>query len=113
MLGRVAPDGEETRTAANGGDWMMAWHPPASPPPGQPFGANAFCLARDGAVVLISPDGVRWGWPGGRPEPGESWEQTLRREIAEEACATVTEARLLGFVRSRCTSGHEEGLVVR
>jgi ADP-ribose pyrophosphatase YjhB (NUDIX family) len=55
---------------------------------------------------------VRWGWPGGRPEPGESWEQTLRREIAEEACATVTEARLLGFVRSRCTSGHEEGLVL-
>jgi hypothetical protein len=34
MLGRIAPDGEETRTAANGGDWMMAWHPPASPPPG-------------------------------------------------------------------------------
>jgi len=25
-------------------------------------------------MVLISPDGERWGWPGGRPEPGESWE---------------------------------------
>jgi len=56
---------------ANGGDWMMAWHPPGGPPPqpppGQPHGANAFCLTSDGAVVLISPDGERWGWPRGRP----------------------------------------------
>jgi ADP-ribose pyrophosphatase YjhB (NUDIX family) len=112
MLGRIAPDGEEMLVPANGGDWWIAWHPPAGQPPGQPHGASAFCLTSDGTVVLISPDGVRWGWPGGRPEPGESWEQVLRREIAEEACATVTEARLLGFVRSRCTSGHEEGLVL-
>ena len=86
MLGRIAPDGEEM--------------------------ADALCFTRDGAVVLISPDGERWGWPGGRPEPGESWEQVLRRAIAEEARATVTEARLPGFVRARCTSGHEEGLVL-
>ena len=63
-------------------------------------------------MVLISPDGQRWGWPGGRPEPGESWEQTLRREILEEACATVTGARLLGFVRGRGVSGREQGLVL-
>ena len=112
MLGPAAPDGEETLVPANGGDWWMAWHPPGGEPPGQPHGANAFCLTSDGAVVLISPDGERWGWPGGRPEPGESWEQTLHREVAEEACATVTGARLLGFVRSRCTSGREEGLVL-
>jgi ADP-ribose pyrophosphatase YjhB (NUDIX family) len=112
VLGPIAPAGEEMLVPANGGDWWMAWHPPGSEPPGQPHGANAFCLTSDGAVVLISPDGEHWGWPGGRPEPGESWEQTLRREIAEEACATVTGARLLGFVRSRCTSGHEEGLVL-
>jgi len=116
VLGRIAPDGEELRMTANGGHWMMAWHPPGGPPPqpppGQPHGANAFCLTSDGAVVLISPDGECWGWPGGRPEPGESWEQVLRREIAEEACATVTAARLLGFVRARCTGGHEEGLVL-
>ena len=112
VLGPIALDGEERLVPASGGDWWMAWHPSASAPAGRPHGANAFCLSRDGAVVLISPDGERWGWPGGRPEPGESWEQTLRREVAEEACATVTGARLLGFVRSRCTSGHEEGLVL-
>ena len=32
--------------------------------------------------------------------------------MLEEACATVTGARLLGFVRGRCLSGHEEGLVL-
>jgi ADP-ribose pyrophosphatase YjhB (NUDIX family) len=111
-FGPIAPDGEEMLVPANGGDWWMAWHPPAGAPPGRPHGANAFCLTGDGDVVLISPDGERWGWPGGRPEAGESWEQTLRREISGEACATVTGARLLGFARSRCTSGREERLVL-
>ena len=70
--------------------------------------ANVFCVTADGEVVLISSDGQRWGWPGGRPEPGESWKQTLEREILEEACATVTGARLLGFVRGRCADGREK-----
>jgi ADP-ribose pyrophosphatase YjhB (NUDIX family) len=56
-------------------------------------------------VVLISPDGRRWGWPGGRPEAGEDWLQTLRRELLEEACAEVEQARLLGFTRSACLAG--------
>ena len=112
VLGKIASDLEEVTVPANGGDWRMAWHPRADAPPGQPHGASAFCVTTDGEVVLISPDGSRWGWPGGRPEPGESWEDTLRREMLEEACATVTEARLLGFVRSRCLAGRETGLVL-
>jgi ADP-ribose pyrophosphatase YjhB (NUDIX family) len=111
-LGRIASDFEEMPVPANGGDWRMAWHPAGNVPAGQAHGANAFCVTARGNVVLISPDGSHWGWPGGRPEPGESWEDTLRREMMEEACATVTGARLLGFVRSRCLSGHEEGLVL-
>jgi 8-oxo-dGTP pyrophosphatase MutT (NUDIX family) len=82
-LGRIVSDGEEVRVPASGGDWRMAWHPAPNAPPGQPHGANAFCVTAEGAVVLISQDGARYGWPGGRPEPGESWEQTLRREIEE------------------------------
>lgn len=62
--------------------------------------------------MLISPDGRRWGWPGGRPEPGEDWEQTMRRELLEEACAEVAQARLLGFTRSACLAGPEAGLVL-
>ena len=32
--------------------------------------------------------------------------------MLEEACATVVEAKLLGFMWARCLSGHEEGLVL-
>jgi ADP-ribose pyrophosphatase YjhB (NUDIX family) len=60
--------------------------------------------------VLISADGERLGWPGGRPEGDESWEQMLYREVLEEACAVLGEARLLGFCRGVCLSGPEEGL---
>ena len=115
-LGRMAGDREEVTMPGGGGGrgdgWTVAWHPPGEVPPGQAHGANAFCVTADGGVVLVSRDGSRWGWPGGRPERGESWEDTLRREMPEEACAIVTDARLLGFVRSRCLSGPEEGLVL-
>jgi len=51
-------------------------------------------VTADGDIVVISPDGTIWDLPAGRPEPGESWEQTLRRELDEEACATVAGATL-------------------
>jgi len=54
----------------------------------------------------------RWGWPGGRPEGDESWEQTLRREILEETCSVVNDARLLGFCRSACLSGRRNDRVL-
>jgi ADP-ribose pyrophosphatase YjhB (NUDIX family) len=109
---RVARDGEEFAVRYNGGDWLTAWHSRTSVPMGTPHGANAFCVTADDRVVLISNDGERWGWPGGRPESDESWEQTLRREILEETCAIVHDARLLGFCRCQCLSGLEEGRVL-
>ena len=112
LQSRIARDGEEFAVQSSGGDWLIAWHSPASVPDGKPHGANAFCVTAGGGVVLISSDGERWGWPGGRPEADESWEQTLRREILEEACAIVGEARLLGFCRAMCLTGPEAGLVL-
>jgi ADP-ribose pyrophosphatase YjhB (NUDIX family) len=94
------------------GDWLTAWCSPLRAPAGTPHGANGLCVAADGCVVLIGNDGLRWGWPGGRPEPDESWEQTLYREVLEETCSVVRAARLLGFCRSVCISGPEEGLVL-
>jgi hypothetical protein len=44
--------------------------------------------------------------------PGENWEETLRREMDEEACATVVAARLLGFTRGQCLIGPEGGRVL-
>jgi ADP-ribose pyrophosphatase YjhB (NUDIX family) len=112
LEGRIARDGEEFAVRSNGGDWFTAWHSPIVVPTGTPHGANGFCVTANDHVVLISSDGERWGWPGGRPEGDESWEQTLRREILEETCSIVHEARLLGFCRSVCLSGPEKGLVL-
>jgi ADP-ribose pyrophosphatase YjhB (NUDIX family) len=65
-----------------------------------------------GEIVLISPDGKLWDLPAGRPETVETWEDTLRREMLEEACATVLEATLLGFTRGVCVQGPERGRVL-
>jgi ADP-ribose pyrophosphatase YjhB (NUDIX family) len=108
----VAQDGEQFAIRSNEGDWLLAWHPPMAVPNGLAHGANAFCVTVDDQIVLVSGDGERWGWPGGRPEGDESWEQTLRREVLEEACAVVTAARLLGFCRGECRSGPEQGRVL-
>ena len=105
----VARDGEEFAVRSNEGDWLIAWHAPTAAPEGLAQGANAFCVTGDKLVVLISNDGEHWGWPGGRPEGDESWDQTLRREVLEEACAAVIDARLLGFCRGVCLTGPEQG----
>ena len=106
--GFIPRDAEEWTVRSYGGEWTIAWCPPTAVPSGIANGANAFCLTADRGVVLISGDGERWGWPGGRPEADESWEQTLRREVLEEACAVVVDARLLGFCRGICLSGSEQ-----
>ena len=104
-------DGVDVASSQGGQDWQVAWFPPPEPPPGIPHGAAAICVAGD-QVVLIGTDGATWGLPGGRPEPGETLLDTLRREVREEACAVVTSARLLGFSRGTCVRGHERGRVL-
>jgi ADP-ribose pyrophosphatase YjhB (NUDIX family) len=107
----IASNGRDLVVSSNGEDWRVGWYPPPDPPPGTPHGAAAICVSGD-RVVLVSSDRRRWSLPGGRPEPGEHWVDTLRREVAEEACATVTSCRLLGFTRGICVRGPEEGLVL-
>lgn len=104
-------DGQEVLLRAAGQEWIITWHPPGPPPAGRGHGSAGICVTGDGGIVLVSADGASWGLPGGRPEAGEDWEQTLRREMLEEACAVVLSARLLGFSRGRCIRGHEQGLV--
>lgn len=104
----AARDGEELAHHDNGQDWIVSWHPPPVPPAGTPHGAAGICLTGDGEVVLIKFEG-RWEIPAGRPEGDETWEETLRREMMEEACVAVIEARLLGFSRGQCIRGDQEG----
>jgi ADP-ribose pyrophosphatase YjhB (NUDIX family) len=110
--GPVAADGVQVPVWSGGQQWLVSWHPPPDPPDGTPHGAEGVCVTTDGGIVIISPDGTLWDLPAGRPESGETWEQTLRREMDEEACATVVQARLLGFTRGECVTGPERGLVL-
>ena len=112
LIVQPARDGEKFVVRANGGDWIVSWHPASEVPEGTHHGSAGICLTTDDGLVLISNDGKRWGLPGGRPEEQESWEETLNREMMEEACATVVQARLLGFSRGKCVAGREKGLVL-
>jgi ADP-ribose pyrophosphatase YjhB (NUDIX family) len=108
----MAADGVPIPIRSGGQRWLVSWHPPPEPPDGIPHGAAGICVTANGCIVLISPDGTIWDLPAGRPEPGETWEETLHREMDEEACATVVAARLLGFTRGQCVSGPESGRVL-
>ncbi|WP_340646603.1 NUDIX domain-containing protein [Phenylobacterium sp.] len=108
----IARDGEIFPVRANGVGWRAAWSPPADVPQGTPHGSCGFCVTGEREVVLISQDGTQWEWPGGRPEGDETWEATFRREMLEETCCAVGDARLLGFCRSECLDGPETGLVL-
>jgi ADP-ribose pyrophosphatase YjhB (NUDIX family) len=109
---RVLQDGEQVEVADNSQRWLSSWHRADEPPEGRPHGALGVCVTNTNEVVLVSRDGLAWSFPSGRPEGAESWEDTLRREMMEEACAVVLHARLLGFSQGKCIEGKEKGLVL-
>ena len=82
-------DHEHVMSQSNGGEWLVTWHTPSNPPDGKEHGALAICFDENEMIALISRDGQNWGFPGGRPEGAESWEETMVREVEEETCATV------------------------
>lgn len=55
---------------------------------GHPVSVKGVLLVA-GRVLLLRNDRDEWELPGGRPDPGETWPQTLRREIHEEAGMAV------------------------
>jgi 8-oxo-dGTP pyrophosphatase MutT (NUDIX family) len=99
----------ETIIISHGQRWRQRWHPAGEAPEGKRNGSAGICLTGDGDVVLISSNNLNWDLPGGRPEGDEDWEETLRREVLEEACATVEQARLLGFAQGCHVDGPEAG----
>lgn len=94
------------------GRFWVAWHGPDTLPEGRPHGAAGICVSDGSDLALISHDGVHWGFPAGRPEGDETDRETLDREMWEEACARVRDARLLGYSRSECVDGSEKGVVL-
>jgi ADP-ribose pyrophosphatase YjhB (NUDIX family) len=60
-------------------------------------GTSVVVTDPDGRVLLLErADTGGWGLPGGIMEPGESFEQTGRREVREETGLEVGELELLG-----------------
>jgi 8-oxo-dGTP diphosphatase len=63
----------------------------------------------DGRLLVIrranEPGRGRWSLPGGRVEPGESDEQAVARELAEETGLAVSVGRLVGSVTRPAPGG--------
>jgi 8-oxo-dGTP pyrophosphatase MutT (NUDIX family) len=88
--------------------WMPA---PFEPPRDLTTQAYGLCFTAESRLVLVSHDGAEWNLPGGHPEPGETLEQALVREVWEEACSRVTHCQYLGSQRVE-DPGNPEGLPV-
>jgi len=76
----------------------------------QPAHAYALAFTAEYEILLVSggpDDPDRW-LPGGGVEPGETPEQTLRRELLEEADASIVALEYLGSQRLDDTDGWQE-----
>ncbi len=57
------------------------------------------CFDSKGNILIISSDNNSWNIPGGTPEDDETPEQTLRRELKEEADMVIGENSMIGYYK--------------
>lgn len=73
---------------------------PQVPPAALVTSVRGIVVCDEQVVVLENEDG-RHFLPGGRVEPGESFDECLSREIREECGLTAHSSKLLGFLHFR------------
>ncbi|WP_424949567.1 NUDIX hydrolase [Deinococcus sp.] len=97
----MKPDARiSSRVVWQGEEVVHAWESGTALPAGLPIRqVSGVCWTDEGQVVLVSEDGLAWNLPGGHPEGNETPQQTLAREVLEEACAEVLTCHLLGWQR--------------
>jgi len=60
-----------------------------------------FIFNEDGELLIVKCGEDPWGLPGGTPEPGDkSWEDTLKREVDEEANVEIKDIVPAGYITS-------------
>jgi len=76
---------------------QFSWHeesPPAYLPTKQVYG---FCFDHRGKCLLLEEPGERYTLPGGKPEGAEIHQETLEREVFEEATVLIEDVAIFGY----------------
>jgi 8-oxo-dGTP diphosphatase len=93
-------DGPTEQIAWDGRVLTVTWlAPPFRPERRATTQVLGLCFVPDGRILLVTGDGESWTLPGGHPEPGETFEAALERELREEGCARLVACDYLGCQR--------------